>query len=208
MTHLLANLGWVDFDLGSSPRPAWAVGSYSSGPPAGGTSQIKVNPTEVRQQMFYPVQKVSDIKLLLVRWKCGLVTDLISTVSTVRSTQRSPRHTWMTQASSGLQILIYVAILCLLIYNYCACGTSVTSLTEKFHVPWSAPGCRAGNGGKLSNSLFDCLTWICLGAAYFLSISSTTSWRRSRPDLKIHWWWTRILNFSILILSASFARFP
>ena len=40
-------LGWVDFDLGpaSMHHPAWAVGSYSSGPPAGGTPQIEVNPT-------------------------------------------------------------------------------------------------------------------------------------------------------------------
>ena len=27
------------------PRPAWAVGSYSSGPPAGGTPQILVDKT-------------------------------------------------------------------------------------------------------------------------------------------------------------------
>ena len=37
-------------------NPAWAVGSYSSGPPAGGTFQIKVNPTQVRQEMGHPVQ--------------------------------------------------------------------------------------------------------------------------------------------------------
>ena len=29
-------------EFGEFPRPAWAVGSYSSGPPAGGTPQILV----------------------------------------------------------------------------------------------------------------------------------------------------------------------
>ena len=32
-------------------------------------------------------------------------------------------------------------------------------------LPWSSPGCRTGNGGKLSNSWFDGLTWLCLAAA-------------------------------------------
>ena len=32
-------------------------------------------------------------------------------------------------------------------------------------VPWSSPGCRTGNGGKLSYSWFDGLTWLCLAAA-------------------------------------------
>ena len=32
-------------------------------------------------------------------------------------------------------------------------------------VPWSAPGCCTGNGGKLSNSWFDGLTWLCLAVA-------------------------------------------
>ena len=41
---------------------------------------------------------------------------------TVRIIQRTPLHTWLTQASSGLQVLLYVAILFLLGYNYCACG--------------------------------------------------------------------------------------
>ena len=30
---------------------AWAVGSYDSGPPAGGTLQIQGNPTQLSQQM-------------------------------------------------------------------------------------------------------------------------------------------------------------
>ena len=34
---------------------ALAVGSYSSGPPAGGTPQSKVNPTQLSQQMDLPV---------------------------------------------------------------------------------------------------------------------------------------------------------
>ena len=41
---------------------------------------------------------------------------------TVRIMQRTPLHTWLTQASSGLQVLLYVAILFLLGYNYWACG--------------------------------------------------------------------------------------
>ena len=32
-------------EFGDFPRPAWAVGSYSSGPPAGGTPQILVDKT-------------------------------------------------------------------------------------------------------------------------------------------------------------------
>ena len=32
-------------------------------------------------------------------------------------------------------------------------------------LPWSAPGCRTGNGGKISNTWFDGLNWFCLGAA-------------------------------------------
>ena len=35
----------------------WAVGSYSSGPSAGGTPQILVNPTKVREEMGHPVHK-------------------------------------------------------------------------------------------------------------------------------------------------------
>ena len=47
---------------------------------------------------------------------------VIEMQTTVRIIQRTPLHTWLTQASSGLQVLLYVAILCLLGYNYCACG--------------------------------------------------------------------------------------
>ena len=32
-------------EFGEFPRPAWAVGSHSSGPPAGGTPQILVDKT-------------------------------------------------------------------------------------------------------------------------------------------------------------------
>ena len=52
--------------------------------------------------------------------QCKSVTALHPTV---RIIQRTPLHTWLTQASSGLQVLLYVAILCILSYNYCACGT-------------------------------------------------------------------------------------
>ena len=37
------------------PLPAWAVGSYSSGPPAGGSPQISVNPTKVLDHQSRPV---------------------------------------------------------------------------------------------------------------------------------------------------------
>ena len=40
---------WIGF--GMFHHPAWAVGSYSSGPPAGGTPKIKVNPTQVYEDM-------------------------------------------------------------------------------------------------------------------------------------------------------------
>ena len=33
--------------------------------------------------------------------------------------------------------------------------------------PWSAPGCRTGNGGKLRISWFDGLTWLCLVSLHF-----------------------------------------
>ena len=32
-------------------------------------------------------------------------------------------------------------------------------------LPGLAPGCRTGNGGKISNTWFDGLNWFCLGAA-------------------------------------------
>ena len=41
------------------------------------------------------------------------------------------------------------------------CMGSVDSKT----VPGSVPGCRTGNGGKISNTWFDGLNWFCLGAA-------------------------------------------
>ena len=53
MTHLLANLGWVDLDLGCSTillrQKVATVAAH------GGTSQTKVNQTQVRQQMGQPV---------------------------------------------------------------------------------------------------------------------------------------------------------
>ena len=62
MTHLLANLGWVDLDLGFStilPKGAQPVLPISHQPgqnqAEGGTEKIKVNPTEVCQEMCHPV---------------------------------------------------------------------------------------------------------------------------------------------------------
>ena len=56
-------LGWIDLDLGSSPG-WWAgtVASYLLPKQDGGTSQIKVNPTQVRHQMGH-----------LVLLRCGRV---------------------------------------------------------------------------------------------------------------------------------------
>ena len=59
--HLLANLGWVDFDFGCSTLCLVLPGlmgywqNWLSSWEEGGTSQIKVNPTEVRQEMNPPV---------------------------------------------------------------------------------------------------------------------------------------------------------
>ena len=44
---------WLGF--GMFHHPFWAVGSYNSGPPAGGTHQIQVNPTQV-EDMGRPVK--------------------------------------------------------------------------------------------------------------------------------------------------------
>ena len=62
VTHLLANLGWVDLDFDCStvcPILLGLVGILqkflSSWARDRGTSQIKVNPTEVRQEMGHPV---------------------------------------------------------------------------------------------------------------------------------------------------------
>ena len=48
-----------------SPRPAWAVGSYSSGPPAGGTPQIIVDKTS-------PMTGRLRVYLKNVLWKYGI----------------------------------------------------------------------------------------------------------------------------------------
>ena len=47
-------------------------------------------------------------------------------------------------------------------------------------VPGSAPGCRTGNGEKLSSTQAEPVQAIKSGVAYLPSISCTTSWRRSR----------------------------
>ena len=54
VTHLLAD--WVGLTLiWDVPRLAGRYCSYLLPKQAGGTSQIKVNPTEVRQEMCHPV---------------------------------------------------------------------------------------------------------------------------------------------------------
>ena len=53
-SHLLANLGWVDFDLGcSTAQPISHQPRQNQA--EGGTAKIKVNPTKVRQEMGHPV---------------------------------------------------------------------------------------------------------------------------------------------------------
>ena len=59
-----------------------------------------------------------------------------------------------------------------------ACHAFISPQCNFHNIPWSSPGCRTGNGGKQSNSWFDGLTWLCLAAAYILSISNATSWGR------------------------------
>ena len=57
VTHLLANLGWVDFHLGCpAAQPVLPI-SYQprQNQAEGGTAKIKANPTQVRQEMCYPV---------------------------------------------------------------------------------------------------------------------------------------------------------
>ena len=56
VSQQVSELGWVDLDLGcSTTLLGCRVASYNSGSPAGGTPQIKVNPTQVRDQMRHPV---------------------------------------------------------------------------------------------------------------------------------------------------------
>ena len=47
-------------------------------------------------------------------------------------------------------------------------------------LPGSAPGCRTGNGEKLSRTQAEPVQAIKSAVAYFPSISGATSWRRSR----------------------------
>ena len=58
MTHLLANLGWIDLDFDCStvcPILLGLMGMCQKRLQDGGTAQIKVNPTQVRQEMGHPV---------------------------------------------------------------------------------------------------------------------------------------------------------
>ena len=66
--HLLANLDWVDFDLGCSPiLPSSSASSvhFLSAQAEGGTAKIKVNPTKVRQDMDLPPRMRSDCQGLV-----------------------------------------------------------------------------------------------------------------------------------------------
>ena len=61
VTHLLVNLGWVDFNFGCYtlclvlPGPMRNWQNWLSCWARGGTSQIKINPTQVRQEMCHHV---------------------------------------------------------------------------------------------------------------------------------------------------------
>ena len=54
VAHLLANLGWVDLDLGV-PLAVGRYCSYLLPKQDGGTSQINVNPTQVCDRQSRPV---------------------------------------------------------------------------------------------------------------------------------------------------------
>ena len=58
VTHLVANLGWVDLQIRGVPPAGGRYCSYLLPQQDGGTSQIKVNPTQVRHQMGHPVESV------------------------------------------------------------------------------------------------------------------------------------------------------
>ena len=60
---MLADLGWVDLDLDSSPS-WWATTSYLLPKQDGGTSQIQVNPTQLSQQMDLPVEGILSLSKL------------------------------------------------------------------------------------------------------------------------------------------------
>ena len=54
MAHLLADLGWVDLDLGSSTG-RWAVSATTSCPTRGWNIPHLINPTKVRNHYGHPV---------------------------------------------------------------------------------------------------------------------------------------------------------
>ena len=82
--------------------------------------------------------------------------------------------------------------------NISATHDSLPSCLEHFHlhidIPWSAPGCRTGNGKKQSISQAEPGQAIKSAVAYFPSISCATSWRRSRYILRIFVWLPGLLS--------------
>ena len=60
VTHLVANLGWVDLDVGRGPYCSYLLPKQ-----ARGTPQIKVNTTQVLHQMCHPV--VTSVSLIWER---------------------------------------------------------------------------------------------------------------------------------------------
>ena len=64
VTHLHANQGWVDFDLGCSTILPSCSAAFAKFPPAqaesaeSGTVKIQVNPTQVRQEMGHPIPEL------------------------------------------------------------------------------------------------------------------------------------------------------
>ena len=69
-------LGCLRF--GMFHHTTWAVGSCSSGPPAKGTPQMLVNPTQVRDLLGHPVQRFSSSRsLCFVMFICLSCEDLL-----------------------------------------------------------------------------------------------------------------------------------
>ena len=57
-TQQVSDRGWVDLDIRNVPSSFLAVGNCRSGPPAKGTPQILINPTQVRDLLTHPVYPI------------------------------------------------------------------------------------------------------------------------------------------------------
>ena len=82
MIHLLSNLIWIYFDLGCSTIfPSYPASSAKfthqpkQNPAEGGTAKIKVNPTQVRQEMCHPVQRWNHVPKVITSKLTGTATE-------------------------------------------------------------------------------------------------------------------------------------